>query len=91
MIGRLLLPRAVQVKFWNTVRAGVAPTQASHDTGISHTTGQRWFRHAGGVIANAPRPLSDRYLSPAEREEISRGLAKEHSFREISSRSAGDR
>jgi IS30 family transposase len=83
MIGRLLLPRAVRVEFWDAVRAGVAPTQASHDTGISHTTGQRWFRHAGGVIANAPRQLSDRYLSPTEREEISRGLVADHSFRAI--------
>jgi IS30 family transposase len=35
------------------------------------------------VIGNAPRPLSDRYLCPAEREEISRGLAGKHSIRRI--------
>jgi IS30 family transposase len=73
----------VQVEFWDGVRAGLSVTAASHRAGISHETGRRWLRQAGGVIGNAPRPLSDRYLGPADREEISRGLAAGRSLREI--------
>jgi IS30 family transposase len=51
--------------------------------GVSHETGRRWFIEAGGVIGNAPRELGDRYLSVAEREEISRGVAAGDSFRAI--------
>jgi IS30 family transposase len=51
--------------------------------GLSHRTGQRWFIDAGGVIGNAPRPLGPRYLSLAEREEISRGLTRGDSIRQI--------
>ncbi|XIF83521.1 IS30 family transposase [Kutzneria buriramensis] len=61
--------------FWDGVRAGLSVTAASQRAGISHETGRRWFGQAGGVIGNAPRLLSGRYLSLAEREEISRGLA----------------
>ncbi|MFC4853048.1 helix-turn-helix domain-containing protein, partial [Actinophytocola glycyrrhizae] len=35
------------------------------------------------MIGNAPRPLGERYLSLAEREEISRGLSAKRPFREI--------
>jgi IS30 family transposase len=34
-----------------------------------------WFKQAGGVKGNGPRPGSGRYLSVAEREEIAVGLA----------------
>jgi IS30 family transposase len=61
----------------------VSVTEAARQAGISHETGRRWFRQAGGVIGNAPRPLSGRYLGLAEREEISRGLAAGDSLRRI--------
>ena len=51
--------------------------------GVSHQTGARWFGQCGGVISNAPGPLSDRYLSALEREEISRGLTAGRSYRRI--------
>jgi IS30 family transposase len=54
--------------------------------GVSHETGRRWFAQVGGVIGNAPKPLGDRYLSLEEREEISRGLTMELSYREIARR-----
>jgi IS30 family transposase len=78
------VPRSIQIQFWDGVRAGVSVTEASRRAGISHETGRRWFRQAGGVIGNAPQPLSGRYLCLAEREEISRGLAGGLSLREIS-------
>lgn len=64
------LPREVKIRFWELVRAGLPAKPATQLLGISHTTGSRWFGEAGGVMSNAPRPLSDRFLSLAEREEI---------------------
>jgi IS30 family transposase len=83
MIGRPPLPRPVQTAFWDAIRVGRSIPAACHAAGIGLATGPRWFRQAGGVIGNAPRPLSDRYLCLAEREEISRGLAGGHSIRRI--------
>ncbi len=77
------LSRLVRVRFWELVRSGCAPKRAALLVGVSHETGRRWFAQAGGVIGNAPRPLGDRYLSLAEREEISRGLVEGLSFRRI--------
>jgi transposase, IS30 family len=81
--GRVLLPRVVRVRFWEMVRAGWAPKPAAGLVGVSHETGRRWFAQAGGVVGNAPCLLGERYLSLAEREEISRGLHAGHSYRRI--------
>src|SRR5438445_6389502 len=83
MAGRPPLPRAVRVRFWDGVRAGLAVMPAALAAGVSHETGRQWFIDAGGVIGNAPRELGNRYLSLEEREEISRGLVAELSFRQI--------
>ena len=83
MVGRVRLPRVVQVRFWGEVRAGRAVAPASWAVGVSHRTGQRWFGEAGGVIGNAPGELGDRYLLVAEREEISLGIARGESARAI--------
>ena len=48
--------------------------------------GERWFAAAGGVKANGPGPVSGRYLSLADREEIAVGLARGESYREIGAR-----
>ena len=81
--GRIPRARSVQVRFWDGVRDGLSVTGASRHAGISHETGRRWFRQCGGVIGNAPRPLTSRYLCLSEREEISRGLAAGCSLRVI--------
>ena len=85
-VAGLPLGRVVRVRFWELVAAGHPVRPACGLVGVSHETGRRWFAQAGGVIGNAPRPLGDRYLSLAEREEISRGLTGELSFREIARR-----
>jgi transposase, IS30 family len=81
--GRVPLSRGVQVKFWGFVRGGLSVTAAAEAVGVSRTPGLKWFRQAGGVLGNAPRSLSDRFLSLAEREEIAIGVARERSFRQI--------
>jgi IS30 family transposase len=81
--GRLPLSRVVRVRFWEMVRAGQLPKPAARLVGVSYETGRRWFAEAGGVIGNAPCLLGDRYLSLAEREEISRGLHAGRSYRQI--------
>jgi transposase, IS30 family len=77
------LSRGVQIRFWEGVGSGLSVTAASHAAGVSRTPGLAWFRQAGGVLSNAPRPLSDRFLSLTEREEIALGVAREHSLRRI--------
>jgi IS30 family transposase len=53
---------------------------------VSYPVGYRWFAEAGGVIGNAPGVLGSRYLSVAEREEISLGLARDEDIRVIARR-----
>jgi IS30 family transposase len=77
------LSRVVRVRFWELVAAGYPVRPACGLAGVSHETGRGWFREAGGVMSNAPRSLGERYLSLAEREEISRGVVAERSFAEI--------
>jgi IS30 family transposase len=86
MAGRVGLARGVRVRFWEGVRAGLAVRPASRAAGVSHQTGRRWLAEAGGVIGNAPRELGDRYLSLAEREEISRGVARGEGVGQIARR-----
>jgi IS30 family transposase len=76
-VGRLHLPRAVRVAFWDGIRAGLLIDEAARLAGISHPTALRWFGECGGVTSNAPRAASvpGRYLSLAEREEIALRLA----------------
>jgi IS30 family transposase len=59
--------------------------------GISQPVGSRWFRRAGGIapshLAPSSKPLSDRYLSYSEREEIALWRAQGLGVREIARRS----
>ncbi len=55
--------------------AGVGPVKAF-----------AWFKLAGGVTSNGPRPASGRYLPAGEREEIAVGLAAGDSLRVIAGR-----
>lgn len=44
--------------------------------GVSPAVGTRWFRESGGMASIASAPLSGRYLSFIEREEIARRLGR---------------
>jgi IS30 family transposase len=83
--GRPPLPRAVRAEFWAGVRAGLPPREAGVAAGASRGA-VRWFEAAGGVMANGPGPVTGRYLSLAEREEIALGLARGESYRQIGAR-----
>jgi transposase, IS30 family len=83
--GRPQAPRAVRAGFWGLVRSGVSWREAGRAVGARRGA-ERWFAVAGGVKANGPGPVSGRYLSLAEREEIALGLARKESYRVIGTR-----
>jgi hypothetical protein len=60
--------------FWASIAAGRSSEDAAIDAGVSPAVGGRWFRRAGGMpplhFSQSSKPLSGRYLSFAEREEI---------------------
>jgi transposase, IS30 family len=83
--GRLPLPRAVRVAFWDGVRAGLGVREAGAASGAGRSA-EEWFRQAGGVKGNGPGPVGGRYLSLAEREEIAVGVAAGEPLRVIAAR-----
>jgi transposase, IS30 family len=84
--GRPGLARDARVRFWDGVRAGLNAEGAAAGAGISRAAASRLVREAGGVKGNGPSAGSGRYLSLAEREEISVGLAQQLSQRQIARR-----
>src|SRR5687768_6746469 len=65
-----MVPRDVRLRFWALIRAGLSTEDAASGSGVHPVTGLRWFQQAGGVIDNGVRPVSGRFLSHEEREEI---------------------
>jgi IS30 family transposase len=82
--------REQQKQFWAAIAAGGSSEQAAVSSGVSPAVGVRWFRNAGGMppfsLSASSTPLSGRYLSFAEREEIALLRAQEHGVREIARR-----
>jgi len=62
--------RKDRVRFWEVIARGVSSEDAAAVAGVSQAVGSRWFRQAGGMPPVTLAPLSGRYLSFAEREEI---------------------
>jgi transposase, IS30 family len=85
LVGRAQAPRSVRAEFWDRVRSGLSPREAGVALGMRKGA-ERWFRLAGGVKGNGPGPVSGRYLSLAEREEIALGVARGESYRVIGAR-----
>jgi transposase, IS30 family len=83
--GRVRAPREARVVFWEGVRSGLGWQDAAVAAGFPRG-GQVWFRAAGGVKGNGAGPVSGRYLSLAEREEIAVGLAAGDGVRVIAAR-----
>jgi hypothetical protein len=72
--------------FWQAIARGVASWDAALEAGVSQPVGTRWFRENGGMPPTNLTPLSGRYLSFAEREEIGLLHAQKYSVREIGRR-----
>ena len=76
--------REHRVRFWEAIARGLSSVDAAAEAGVSVVVGVRWFREAGGMPPSAIRvPLSGRYLSFAEREEIALLRARRCGVREI--------
>jgi IS30 family transposase len=58
------------------------------EAGVSQAVATRWFREAGGMPSTTQAPLSGRFLSFTEREEIAILRARGCSVREIARRTA---
>jgi transposase-like protein len=86
----VLAGRDQQRRFWAAIAAGMASEDAAVQAGMSQAVGTRLFRKAGGMppamFRPSAKPLSGRYLSFAEREEIALLRVQGCSMREVARR-----
>jgi IS30 family transposase len=75
-----------RVRFWQAIAGGLSTEDAAGDAGIAPAVGTRWFRDAGGMPSIQLAPVSGRYLSFAEREEIAILHVQRVGVREIARR-----
>src|SRR6266705_334047 len=77
-------------RFWAAIAAGMASEDAAVGAGVPQAVGTRWFRKAGGMppamFGLSAKPLSGRYLSFAEREEIALLRAQGYTMQEVARR-----
>src|SRR5215212_326191 len=73
-------------RFWRAVAAGWSSEEAAAAAGVSQAVGSRWFRDGGGMPPISLAPLSGRFLSFGEREEIAILHAQRVGVREIARR-----
>ena len=76
-------PREVERLFWIEIAKGLIPAAAAAAVGASQPVGQRRFHNAGGMPPFSLEPLSGRYLSFHEREEIALLRAQGAGVRQI--------
>ena len=68
--GRPPARRDVERMFWVKIAEGLSSEDAAMACGVSGPVGSRWFRDRGGMPSIQLSPLSGRYLTFTEREEI---------------------
>jgi IS30 family transposase len=73
-------------RFWVAIAGGMPSEDAGIEAGVSPAVGTRWFRDSGGIRPVSLAPLSGRYLSFAEREEIAILRVRGCGVREIARR-----
>ena len=78
--------REDRIRFWEAIAGGVSSEDAAGEAGVSPAVGWRWFRQAGGMPPISLDPVSGRYLSFVEREEIAILHAQGVGVREIGRR-----
>ena len=75
--------REHRVRFWEAIARGASSVDAATEAGVLPSIGVRWFRKGGGMPPLTLAPVSGRYLSFSEREEIAILLARGCGVREI--------
>lgn len=79
--------RDERCRFWAGIAAGMSSEDAAGEAGVPQAVGTRWFRNGGGMppakYGRSAEPLSGRYLSFSEREEISLLRAQGSSMRDV--------
>jgi len=80
------LRRDVERQFWREIAKGLTSEDAGIAVGASQAAGSRWFRERGGMASFMTVPLTGRYLSFSEREEIAVLRAQGAGVREIARR-----
>jgi len=75
--------REHRVRFWEAIARGASSVDAATEAGVLPSIGVRWFRKGGGMPSLDLAPVSGRYLSFTEREEIAVLLAGGCGVREI--------
>jgi transposase, IS30 family len=80
------LRREVEREFWREVGRGLTSEDAAVAVGVSPAAGTRWFRQRGGMPSFMATPVTGRYLSFAEREEIAVLRARDVGVRDIARR-----
>src|SRR3954466_4809850 len=74
-------------RFWLAIARGMSSEDAAVEAGVSQPVGTRWFRKGGGMppamFRSSAKPLSGRYLSLVEREEIALLRVQGHSIQAI--------
>jgi len=85
-------------RFWAAIAAALSSEDAAVGAGVPQAVGTRWFRKAGGMppamYGRSAKPLTGRYLSLGEREELAILHAQGDGVREIArqmGRSASNR
>src|SRR5438132_13608328 len=63
-------------RFWAAIARGASSVDAAVEAGVLPSVGVRWFRKGGGMPFLTLAPVSGRYLSFTEREEIAVLLAR---------------
>lgn len=77
------LRREVERQFWKQIATGITSDKAAEAVCVSQPVGTRYFRHRGGMPLFMSKPVSARYLSFAEQEEIALLRARDIGVREI--------
>jgi IS30 family transposase len=78
--------REDRARFWEAIARGMSSEDAATSCGVASAVGTRWFRESGGMPPICLAPLSGRYLSFTEREEIAILHAQHCGVREIARR-----
>jgi IS30 family transposase len=78
--------RVDRVRFWEAIARGLSSEDAAVRVGVSQAVGSRWFRQGGGMPPISLAPVSGRYLSFSEREDIAILRAQQLGVRAIARR-----